>query len=420
MPQQHREYHILTFGLLKRILSIGKLGGKVPGNKKSGVIELSYDYDGLEEREKAVLEEKKQLKVSSTEWYVLAVPQRQGRKPVELYHAYHFVGVLNLKSLKEERLKKEAHELKMLEDEVSRMLTSIEMAINGRRAEETKVILDKVLDRVVKVKDTSIRQRHQQLLIQYSHLVAELEREELARLAEERRRKEAEEQKKREEEEKARKERERKEREERERREAEAMRLAYEAKKKEETERAERNRLEKLSTELKGNWQDFKQVLDENNVKYLYHFTDSRNIPSIKIHGGLLSWYYCHTHGITIPCQGGDDDSMGLDKKYGLEDYVRLSFCDDHPMAYRLRQSGSNIVILKINVDVALLKDTQFSDMNAADKRHTHGKELEHLERVNFNATKRHYLRSEDPDFKPHQAEVMVKTFIPLKYIEKI
>ncbi len=420
MPQQHREYHILTFGLLKRILGIGKLGGKVPSNKKSGVIELSYDYDGLEEREKAVLEEKKQLKVASTDWYVLAVPQRQGRKPVELYHAYHFVGVLNLKSLKEERLKKEAHELKMLEDEVSRMLTSIEMAINGRRAEETKVILDKVLDRVVKVKDTSIRQRHQQLLIQYSHLVAELEREELARLAEERRRKEAEEQKKREEEEKARKERERKEREERERREAEAMRLAYEAKKKEETERAERNRLEKLSTELKSNWQDFKQVLDENNVKYLYHFTDSRNIPSIKIHGGLLSWYYCHTHGITIPCQGGDDDSMGLDKKYGLEDYVRLSFCDDHPMAYRLRQSGSNIVILKINVDVALLKDTQFSDMNAADKRHSHGKELEHLERVNFNATKRHYLRSEDPDFKPHQAEVMVKTFIPLKYIEKI
>ena len=69
---------------------------------------------------------------------------------------------------------------------------------------------------------------------------------------------------------------------------------------------------------------------------------------------------------------------------------------------------------------MALLKDTQFSDMNAADKRHTHGKELEHLERVNFNATKRHYLRSEDPDFKPHQAEVMVKTFIPLKYIEKI
>ena len=42
------------------------------------------------------------------------------------------------------------------------------------------------------------------------------------------------------------------------------------------------------------------------------------------------------------------------------------------------------------------------------------------LEPVDFDATKMHYLRSDDPNFKPHQAEVMVKTFIPLKYIENI
>lgn len=145
-----------------------------------------------------------------------------------------------------------------------------------------------------------------------------------------------------------------------------------------------------------------------------------RNIPSIKRHGGLYSWFYCHTHDIIIPCQGGDYDSQELDKKYGLEDYVRLSFCDDHPMAYRLKQSGSNIKILKIKADVALLKDVQFSDMNAADKRHTHGKTLGHLQMVDFDATKMHYLRSDNPNFKPHQAEVMVKTFIPLKYIVNI
>lgn len=420
MPQRHREYHILTFGWLKRILSIGKLGGKVPGNKKSGVIELSYDYDGLEEREKTVLEEKKQQKVSSTEWYVLAVPKRLGRKPVELYHAYHFIGVLNLKSLKEERLKKEALELKMLEDEVSRMLTSIEKFIDGRRAEEAKNTLDKILDKIVKVKDTSIRQKYQALQNRHSRLVSELEREELARLAEERRRKEEEEHKKREAEELARKERERREEDERKRKEIEAIRLAETARKKAEAEQEERNRLERLSSELKDNWQDFKQILDENGVSYLYHFTDSRNIPSIKIHGGLFSWYYCQKHGITIPCQGGDYDSRELDKKYGLEDYVRLSFCNDHPMAYRLKLSGSDIIILRIKADVALLKDTQFSDMNAADKRHTHGKSLKHLQMVNFCATRMHYLRNEDPNFKPHQAEVMVKTFIPLKYIENI
>lgn len=374
----------------------------------------------LDERKRTAKEEKEQIKASSTDWFRLDVPSPEERKPVEVYHPYKLGEILNLKTLKDERLKKEAHELKMLEDEVNALLTSIERAINGRRAEEAKITFDKVLDKIVKVKDPSIRQKHQDLQKRHSRLVADLEREELARLAEEKRRKEEEEQKKREAEEKAKKDREQKEREERERREAEAKRLADEARKKEGAEQAERKRLESLASELKDDWQDYKKVLDENGVRYLYHFTDIRNIPSIKRHGGLLSWYYCKKHDITIPCQGGDYDSRELDKKYGLEDYVRLSFCDDHPMAYRLKQSGSNIVILRIKVDVALLKDTQFSDMNAADKRHTHGKRLEHLKMVDFEATRMHYLRSDDPNFKPHQAEVMVKTFIPLKYIENI
>lgn len=89
-------------------------------------------------------------------------------------------------------------------------------------------------------------------------------------------------------------------------------------------------------------------------------------------------------------------------------------------MAYRLEQSGSDIIILKIKIDVALLKHTLFSDINAADKLHTHGGSLKDLNKVNFNATKRHYISRSDEDFKPHQAEVMVKTFVPLKYIINI
>ena len=377
-------------------------------------------FDRLDDRKKTAKEEKDQIKASSTDWYKLELPKAETRKPICTYEAYKFGEILNLKKLKDERLKREARELKMLEDEVKALLSNIEQFIEQRKAEEAKGALDNVLVKIVKVKDASIRQTHQQLQNRFTNLVAELEREELARLAEEQRRREEEERKHKEAEEKARKEKEKREQEERARRAAEAQRLADEARKKEQTQNEERQRLLALSDELKEDWQDFKQVLDDNHVRFLYHFTDRRNIPSIKKHGGLLSWYYCHTHGISIPCQGGDYDSRELDKKYGLEDYVRLSFCDDHPMAYRLKQSGSNIVILRIKVDVALLKDTQFSDMNAADKRHTHGKALRHLQMVDFDATRMHYLRSDDPNFKPHQAEVMVKTFIPLKYIENI
>lgn len=377
-------------------------------------------YERLDERKQTVKEEKEQIKASPTDWYKIEIPQTGEKRAVEVYNAYTFGDVLNLKALKEERLRKEAKELKILEEEVKSLLTSIERAINGRRAEEAKTNLDKTLEKIVKVRDTSIRQKHQELQDRYAILIADLEREELARLAEEKRKQEEEEKRRKEAEEKAQKEKEKREQEDRARREAEAERLADEARKREQAEQAEKQRLMALSSELKEDWQNFKQVLDDNHVRYLYHFTDVRNIPSIKKHGGLLSWHYCHTHGITIPCQGGDYDSRELDKKYGLEDYVRLSFCDDHPMKWRLEQSGSTMKVLRIKVDVALLKDTQFSDMNAADKRHTHGKELAHLQMVDFDATRMHYLRSDDPNFKPHQAEVMVKTFIPLKYIENI
>lgn len=170
----------------------------------------------------------------------------------------------------------------------------------------------------------------------------------------------------------------------------------------------------------KANWQDYLDLLNDNGIEYLYHFTDKRNLSSIRRHGGLYSWAYCERNNIAIPNQGGDDFSRSLDRRYGLQDYVRLSFCEDHPMAYRLKQSGADIVVLKISTDVALLKDTLYSDINAADSAHTHGGSLAHLRMVNFDAVKRTYVSKDDPDFKPHQAEVMVKTFVPLKYILNI
>lgn len=168
---------------------------------------------------------------------------------------------------------------------------------------------------------------------------------------------------------------------------------------------------------LKPNYQAFLEVLKENGICYLYHFTDRRNIESIKKHGGLYSWDYCGKHNITIPYAGGNSSSRNYDARYGLQDYVRLSFCDDHPMMWRLKQQGYDLVLLKIKIDAAVLRDTLFSDMNATDSMHSHGASLEDLKKVRFSATRRHYVGRNHADFKHHQAEVMVKTFIPAKYI---
>lgn len=174
---------------------------------------------------------------------------------------------------------------------------------------------------------------------------------------------------------------------------------------------------QKSKPDVKSEHQEILRLLRENGVVYLYHFTDRRNLESIRKHGGLFSWQTCLNRGITIPYAGGDGNSRLLDRRHGLQDYVRLSLCDDHPMMWRLKQMGYDLVLLKIKVDAAVLRDTLFSDMNATDNQHSHGGSLQDLKKIRFSATKRRYVSRDDADFKYHQAEVMVKTFIPAEYI---
>lgn len=175
--------------------------------------------------------------------------------------------------------------------------------------------------------------------------------------------------------------------------------------------------LKKEFETLKDNVDDYKKLLNDNGVQYLYHFTDRRKLDSIKEHGGLYSWKYCEDHGIKIPYPGGDESSKQLDLSFNLENYVRLSFCEDHPMSWRLQQQGYDLVLLKIRVDAAYSKNALYSDINAADSNHSHGATIDYLRKIDFSATKLHYVSRESPFFKKHQAEVMLKTFIPIECI---
>lgn len=162
------------------------------------------------------------------------------------------------------------------------------------------------------------------------------------------------------------------------------------------------------------------QHLANNQITYFYHFTSRKNLALIKQRGGLYSWRHLERQSWSIPVAGGDSLSRQLDSKYGLDDYVRLSFCEDHPMSFRLRQKGEDIVLLLISPKVAQLSGVLFSDRNAADKSHKRDGGMIGLRLVDIAATKRRYLSKTDPDFGPHQAEVMVPRHVDLKYILNI
>ena len=384
------------FDWLKKILGIST-NNSSSESKDEGINNSTLDsvYARLDKKNIDAKKEKESFKQSSIDWYSLII-RRNKKSTTNIYYPYSFEQLLNLKTLKEKRLKREAYELKALEEEVNTSLGEIENYIVQRKIEKAKPLIEVVRSKISRVKDSSIRQQYINLQNNLSKLMDELEQERLVLLVKEQKHKEEEERKKKESKEQARKEKER--------------------------QASEKQRLELLSSEQKENWADFKQVLKNYGIQYLYHFTDRRNIPSIKRNGGLLSWNYCVQHKIDIPSPGGGNLSRQLDISRNLQDYVRLSFTTQHPMMYIAMKDGriDNPVILKIDPSVVYLKHTKYSNMNATIKRLAPniGTSLEDFKKIHFNSVKVQTHFDLNVEEQPYfQAEVMVKTFISKKYI---
>lgn len=198
------------------------------------------------------------------------------------------------------------------------------------------------------------------------------------------------------------------------------LREQEEAKKRiEESKKLEKENKLKALLNKKSNWRDLQKVLQENNITILYHFTDHSNLKSIKENGGLYSWYYCDKNNIVIPMTGNSTLGRSLDLEFGLEDYVRLSFIKDHPMKHVAMNEGriTRPYLLKVSIEVCYFENTRFSDMNAADRRHTNGDSVDFLSSLRFDLFHKSYFDLNPIEKKQHQAEVLVKTWIPAEYI---
>jgi hypothetical protein len=169
---------------------------------------------------------------------------------------------------------------------------------------------------------------------------------------------------------------------------------------------------------LKGNHEKFREFLETHNIRTLYHFTDKRNLQSIRDHGGLYSWYTLEQRQIPIPMSAANDFSRARDKGRGLEDFVRLSFNCKQPMMYvAMQKRGLDPIILEVSPDVALWEGTRFSDVNATATGVTVGEAIDDLHRVRLDhALTGAWQNSQEKAWV--QAEVLVKTTIPIEYIK--
>ena len=175
--------------------------------------------------------------------------------------------------------------------------------------------------------------------------------------------------------------------------------------------------------EKKSNWQDFKAILDQYGITKLYHFTDRSNLESIIREGGLYSWMDCDKKGIKITKPGGEALSRALDCRHNLQEYVRVSFTTQHPMMYVAMQEGriSNPVILEIDPEVIYWKSSKYSDSNATRNDACVGENLDAFKKIHFNSVKARTHFDLTDEEKPYfQAEILVKSFIPLECIKNI
>ena len=94
-----------------------------------------------------------------------------------------------------------------------------------------------------------------------------------------------------------------------------------------------------------------------------YHFTDERNLPSIRASGGLLSLAELRRRSIDVTAPGGNDWSHEADEHFGLDDYVHLCLLNEHPMEYRARQEGrvERTRFLEIEPDILLVAGVRLS-----------------------------------------------------------
>ena len=153
------------------------------------------------------------------------------------------------------------------------------------------------------------------------------------------------------------------------------------------------------------------QVLHNNGVHSLFHFTDASNLESISKHG-LLTWKKLEEQHISAK-MNSSELSHRLDAKAGLADFVRLSFCKKHPMMYLALkdQRISRPVVLEIKLEVVSRPGVLFCAINAASSsaKASEDPSVIHFETVRASSQRR-VVASEKVFF---QGEVLVPGCIP-------
>src|SRR6202051_2239412 len=108
-----------------------------------------------------------------------------------------------------------------------------------------------------------------------------------------------------------------------------------------------------------------KTVRASKQFNYFYHFTDKKNLDSIRARGLLSASELRRLGLIKKVVTGGDAVRLATDIQKGNDQYVCLCFTKNHPMCFVASQRGVDPIEptwLSINPDVIKLPDVMVTD----------------------------------------------------------
>ena len=164
-----------------------------------------------------------------------------------------------------------------------------------------------------------------------------------------------------------------------------------------------------------------------DRIRRLYHFTDTRNLSSIRDRGGLYSWRKLQEMGVTVEVPGGNDWSHGADASKGLDDYVHLCFRANHPMEYVARCREGRIqrsTFLDIDPAVLDFDGVLFTD-DVSNKRGVETRTLDEAEElIDFEIIGGNIDYQDQNDLarlrQAEKCEILVPDFIPIELIRNL
>ncbi len=161
-------------------------------------------------------------------------------------------------------------------------------------------------------------------------------------------------------------------------------------------------------------------------IRALYHFTDRRNLASIRESGGLYSWAKLQEIEAEVEAPGGNDWSHQADARNGVDTYVHLCFRNRHPMEYIARKEGriADSTFLEISPRVLDAEGVLFTK----EVSNKSGVELYSLEEaaviIDFEVL---YTRQDwsDPEIQERlrqaeKYEILIPDFVPIDLIRNL